>query len=387
MKNLALITLILAFAANAFAAGAGIAGGRIQKTSTGYEINYYITDHLGSTRVVVSQSGTVLGTNDYYPFGKRWEGANLQAPNTRYLFSGKERQTTADINYMDFGSRMYDDFLGRWFTQDPLAEEYYPLSPYAYCGNNPVTMIDPDGEGFFSSLWGAVSGFWKGIFNLKGRGENILEKVWNGIKDVAKSTWDGFRNSIKINWGLFQGNPHQIVSRFTWELPQTFIGNEWSHIRNITWQVDKVRYFDGATYVINANSKYRMGVTLGSYINIDIRESYDKNIYEPNGKFTVINDPLFMHEYGHYIQSQEMGWGYLFEVGLPSFFSAMNSKKNYAYRKYSWGGKAYLTSHDVYRKEMAANREAAYYFYIHYGVDWSGDYFIEYPLNLDDVIF
>jgi hypothetical protein len=93
-----------------------------------------------------------------------------------------------------------------------------------------------------------------------------------------------------------------------------------------------------------------------------------------------------MHEYGHYIQSQEMGWAFLPKVGIPSLLSAKRSKENYAYREYQ-GEKAYLSSHDVYRKEMAANREAAYYFYIHYGVDWNDYKYIYYPLSLDDIIF
>jgi hypothetical protein len=31
-------------------------------------------------------------------------------------------------------------------TVDPLAEKYYSISPYAWCGNNPVNRIDPDGR-------------------------------------------------------------------------------------------------------------------------------------------------------------------------------------------------------------------------------------------------
>ncbi|MDR2652592.1 MAG: hypothetical protein LBC68_09830 [Prevotellaceae bacterium] len=147
MKKLALIIAILAFAVSAFTARAGIAcGGCIQKTNNTYEIQYYITDHLGSTRVVVSSGGTVAGSNDYYPFGKLWESANTQAPTTRYLFSGKELQTSGGINYMDFGSRMYDDFLGRWFTHDPQSYKRPWESPYGYCGGNPVVRIDPDGR-------------------------------------------------------------------------------------------------------------------------------------------------------------------------------------------------------------------------------------------------
>jgi hypothetical protein len=67
---------------------------------------------------------------------------------------------------MDFGSRMYDDFLGRWFTHDPHSEDYYPLSPYAYCANNPVIYGDENGE-FIHILIGAVVG---GVVNWVSHG-------------------------------------------------------------------------------------------------------------------------------------------------------------------------------------------------------------------------
>jgi len=52
------------------------------------------------------------------------------------------------LNEYDYGARWQDPTIGRWPTVDPLAEKYYSISPYAYCGGNPVNAIDPDGRDF-----------------------------------------------------------------------------------------------------------------------------------------------------------------------------------------------------------------------------------------------
>lgn len=44
------------------------------------------------------------------------------------------------------GEKQLTDAERAWLTPDPKAEKYYPFSPYAYCLNNPVKYIDPDGR-------------------------------------------------------------------------------------------------------------------------------------------------------------------------------------------------------------------------------------------------
>ena len=134
-----------------------------------YKVQHYLRDHLGSVRSVIDgDTGAVIETNDYYPFGKRIpistepepvEGAqhtveptaisasSATSPNL-WLFSGKESQSflNASIPLLDFGARMYNPTIARWTTPDPLSEKYYGFSPYAYCLGNPIVNIDLQGD-------------------------------------------------------------------------------------------------------------------------------------------------------------------------------------------------------------------------------------------------
>ena len=127
--------------------------------SSTYKVQHYLRDHLGSVRSVIDgDTGTVIETNDYYPFGKRIPVTNSVAEPVeattqsatspdRWLFSSKESQSflNASIPLLDFGARMYNPVIARWTASDPLSEKYYGISPYVYCLGNPISIIDPNG--------------------------------------------------------------------------------------------------------------------------------------------------------------------------------------------------------------------------------------------------
>jgi RHS repeat-associated protein len=105
---------------------------------------YFLKDHLGNTRVVIDQSGTVTQKTDYYPFGATsWSAAN--SVNNKYLYNGKEKQDEFGLDWYDYGARFYDPQIGRWHSVDLKAEKYFSMSPYVFCGNNPINIVDPNG--------------------------------------------------------------------------------------------------------------------------------------------------------------------------------------------------------------------------------------------------
>jgi RHS repeat-associated protein len=155
-------------------------GGRINKTgNNNYDINYFITDHLGSTRAIVNaNNGAITAQYNYYPFGKPWEDPYSPVSTNRYTFSGKEKQTVRNLGWLDFSARMLNGEIPIFTTQDPLAEKYYSISPYAYCAGNPINAIDEKGKAIVF-----INGMdWKQINSIK-----ALPSYWDGFdKEVMK---------------------------------------------------------------------------------------------------------------------------------------------------------------------------------------------------------
>jgi RHS repeat-associated protein len=106
-----------------------------------------------NTRLAYIHEGSTITKaqeTQYYPFGMKISPLSNQPVNlgternNAFLYNGKEFNDDFGLNWYDYGARFYDPQIARWHSVDPLAENYLPVSPYTYVGNNPILMIDPD---------------------------------------------------------------------------------------------------------------------------------------------------------------------------------------------------------------------------------------------------
>lgn len=124
----------------------------------------------------------------------------------------------------------------------------------------------------------------------------------------------------------------------------------------------------------NEYSKNTNGITIGNFINMNIKDPIPDDFKE-----YATTNPMYMHEYGYYMDSQRFGMLYLPIIGIASTISAQTSKIIT-----EWDGKAVdnknkLTTHKLRWFERRANKNAAKYFGEHYGVEWT---FLDHPIYI-----
>ncbi len=116
-------------------------GDRLAKVAS-WVVSYNLKDHLGSTRTLLSSTGTATANYDYWPYGEVL--ASSGTDSAPFKFTGHERDAESGLDFMQY--RTYGSERLRFLQVDPAAEKYPGLSPYVYALNKPLHIIDPDGQ-------------------------------------------------------------------------------------------------------------------------------------------------------------------------------------------------------------------------------------------------
>jgi RHS repeat-associated protein len=247
---------------------------------------YYLKDHLGDNRVVINSSGTVIEKSHYYPSGMRfYPESNSNSAALPYRYNGKELEAMNGLNQYDYGARRRGAGLPMWTGVDPLAEMYYSVSPYAYCKNDPVNYIDPNGE--FSKKWkAAIHRFFHG-------GGSKIEKNSNGQYYYTK----GISGGAAVVYGSngVKGKPDQVYG-------QTITGGSGSGSESTAQihgpSIDASLFsfsFGGTNNATKGQFAYELASKIAALATSNVSNT-NQDVNNPNSNSTSENDELELYD-------------------------------------------------------------------------------------------
>ncbi len=184
------------------------------------ECYWYHPDHLGSSSWITDSAGRAVQHLHYLPWGEDFVDQRTTNWSALHTFSAKERDAETGLSY--FGSRYYSSDLSIWLSVDPMSDKYPSLSPYVYCANNPIKLVDPNGEKVKTTL-----AFQNSAYNQVF--QNLAETNTTYQRIISK----------------YQDNNHDFILDYSTELTSKAGSNQMSY----TIKAGKITY-------TKANSKY-----------------------------------------------------------------------------------------------------------------------------------
>ncbi len=172
------------------------------------ECYWYHPDHLGSASWVSDKAGKGIQHLYYLPWGEELDNQRATDYASRYTFSGKERDEETGYSY--FGARYYNSALSIWLSVDPMSDKYPGLSPYTYCANNPVRLVDPDG---------------REIDPWNEEGEKALQEYFGQFKPRTIEKAFGLTKYTKIATTPYEANYIEYASNIRGQSKEEFIAN------------------------------------------------------------------------------------------------------------------------------------------------------------------
>ena len=156
---------------------------------------FYHSDHLGSASFITDIEGAVMQHLQYLPYGELFiSQRSIKEFDSRYKFIAKELDNETSYTY--FGARYYDSELSVWLSVDPMSDKYPSLSPYCYSADNPVVLVDPNGENFT---------------NFVDEDGNLIKHIDDGSNAVFRQTGSGTgKHYTFIGYDESQGGVNKV---------------------------------------------------------------------------------------------------------------------------------------------------------------------------------
>ncbi len=217
-------------------------------------VETHLKDHLGNIRIAYTyKDGSVIvkQSNNYYPFGMTIKELSLNdgSEATAFLlnenkYNNKLFQDELGLNWYDYGFRMYDPAIARWHCVDPMAELDYNFSPYNFCLNNPINLVDPDGLSTHTDSTGTVIAVYNDNNNTvykhgelpenyatyEGETETYTDPVTGETKTREKTRLSGGENMGETeNWDEFRAHNDETGKTLNKVEGKIMFGESWDY--------------------------------------------------------------------------------------------------------------------------------------------------------------
>jgi RHS repeat-associated protein len=173
-------------------------------TFTAYDRYYYLKDHLGSIRVTLKDNGSVVGYDDYYPFGLQLPGRSSNTDNTHADqitcpdasgYTGHFLESEGNLGLYHAQARLYDPEVPRFYGVDAMRGNMPGWNPYHYTFNNPVRFVDPDGNmpscpncNPVNRAWRTAEGMWNtAVSYISNAPANAAQEMKNTSVNVIQN--------------------------------------------------------------------------------------------------------------------------------------------------------------------------------------------------------
>jgi RHS repeat-associated protein len=177
----------------------GIPEGRVIFSNGNWQYEFDYKDHLGNTRASFkAENGTLVQTakTDFDPFGVVLKGSQVNSVTNFLEYQDKLSEKVFGLNRINLGARNYNPTIGRMDNIDGMAGKFASYSLYNYALNNPLNVIDPDGNES-RDIWGNTT--FNGFVGDDGSGNYVGTTSGDGDdKDKGKKQ-DGTKTKENSN--------------------------------------------------------------------------------------------------------------------------------------------------------------------------------------------
>ena len=210
-------------------------------------------------------------------------------------------------------ARHYHPTLSIWLSVDPMADKYPGVSPYVYCGNNPVRLVDPNGRTWKEKKDGRFASYL--INQAKMRQAELLKKNYSIESEEYKMLQEG------IDGLTYMGEVEEFTFTFSEAKNIDHLTSGEKAEGNVTRDDNGVFHINYLTSFNNPEVKKGSAWHESVHLTRFLKQNVRYLIWEMERNGQVLSTPFKLPEYGYGFHDRTLGTTYRCEEERHTYSS------------------------------------------------------------------